>query len=746
MSMRMMNSEKQIYRRSVILFIVRFVLYLFAFAVPLFHPAIAVSYDITGWITWFMLVPSEMLIAFLFRPKRRATISTSIFAVVPVLAVSVFLAGSLSDFLLFLIASAGSFLSTMLVFRSRFPGLPSLIPEQFFLCFVYYRLLGFSRSSESIAHASGGINRFLFALILIAFVVHSFVLFAAAFQSRRGQKPVRGKKEALIFGSIGVFFLTLVLFILPSDFVEHSAVVNLLENKVIPQPIPLDSEGRGIANGNLRPWDRFKGQGEEGGNGEAKLEGIPSESWGQGTGPGGQERQYAVMVVASPMDPTYLAGSYFEYFDPKLGFQPRTDQELNNLSKLRLIETWKDTKSISDRLRIPVPVFTVSTLSERYLAYRPFSVEPTTMNKTYYPFSFSFNAVSRMSIAAPEQLLSSGRLTEKEQHDLKPYLEVPLEENDRRIFESYLGKTIKAEMVPYEKIDAIVKSFSEFKYFIGFADDVSVQNMTRFLTETKEGDCTEFSNTSAVLARLAGIPARVVTGYLASSGLQTEAHIRGLVMLRQAVELLKAFPLEELFLVTTAHRHSWVQVYLSGFGWLDIETTAHAIPPVGLGDPNKRNVVIPLIQAQKERKSARPFPWKILGFFLLAGGAAIAAGIYAYRYGREAWYAVLSKRRDIQGAIAMQRLLLLKLAAYGFRLKSPAETMKEFAAQYPIIGRFADIYTELRYRERLEREERERMFDDLSDEFRKCIAEAKNGRLVKKIRYIFNLRGLRRQW
>jgi len=81
-------------------------------------------------------------------------------------------------------------------------------------------------------------------------------------------------------------------------------------------------------------------------------------------------------------------------------------------------------------------------------------------------------------------------------------------------------------------------------------------------------------------------------------------------MLRNAIALLRDFPLEELFLVTTAHRHSWVQYYIPDYGWIDFETTSSAIPPVGMGDPNARDVVIPLLGEEPSLTPIAVFPWR----------------------------------------------------------------------------------------------------------------------------------------
>ena len=105
------------------------------------------------------------------------------------------------------------------------------------------------------------------------------------------------------------------------------------------------------------------------------------------------------------------------------------------------------------------------------------------------------------------------------------------------------------------KILAILMSFGDYQYNVSDNDDFSIARLKDFLLDTKDGDCVEFSNTAAMLGRLAGIPSRVVTGYLAADSLQTMAHLRGLAALRSKIKVLQEFPFEDIYLVTDAHSH-----------------------------------------------------------------------------------------------------------------------------------------------------------------------------------------------
>ena len=183
----------------------------------------------------------------------------------------------------------------------------------------------------------------------------------------------------------------------------------------------------------------------------------------------------------------------------------------------------------------------------------------------------------------------------------------------------------------YARIEALMQGFSTYQYQLGFDDNMDLYDIEEFLFTAKSGDCTEFSNSLALLARFIGVPSRVVTGYLATRGLQTQYHTEGLAMLRQSIPRLQEYDIDSLYLVTTAHRHSWTQLYIPPFGWIDFESTSTAIPPESSGDANSRRIVIPIIEAQKNRSRETAFKWDVLFRIILSLTALSLASVYAYK-------------------------------------------------------------------------------------------------------------------
>jgi transglutaminase-like putative cysteine protease len=77
-----------------------------------------------------------------------------------------------------------------------------------------------------------------------------------------------------------------------------------------------------------------------------------------------------------------------------------------------------------------------------------------------------------------------------------------------------------------------------------------------FLFDTKSGFCEHYSSAFTVLMRAAGIPARVVTGYLGG----------------------EANPIGDYVIVRQADAHAWTEVWLRGSGWTRVDPTAAVSP------------------------------------------------------------------------------------------------------------------------------------------------------------------------
>lgn len=81
-------------------------------------------------------------------------------------------------------------------------------------------------------------------------------------------------------------------------------------------------------------------------------------------------------------------------------------------------------------------------------------------------------------------------------------------------------------------------------------------SVDEFLFETRRGFCEHYAGSFVFLMRAAGIPARVVTGYLGGS----------------------PNPLADYFIVRQSDAHAWAEVWLPDAGWVRVDPTAAVAP------------------------------------------------------------------------------------------------------------------------------------------------------------------------
>ncbi|UUT36684.1 DUF3488 and transglutaminase-like domain-containing protein [Microbacterium elymi] len=115
----------------------------------------------------------------------------------------------------------------------------------------------------------------------------------------------------------------------------------------------------------------------------------------------------------------------------------------------------------------------------------------------------------------------------------------------------------------YDRLIALQNWFrgSEFEYSLtapaqsGF-DSSGVSSIADFLRE-KSGYCIHFASAFAIMARVLGMPSRIVVGYLPGTA--------------DTASLTQGKPME--YYVSSAQLHAWPEVHFSGIGWIPFEPT-----------------------------------------------------------------------------------------------------------------------------------------------------------------------------
>ena len=106
-------------------------------------------------------------------------------------------------------------------------------------------------------------------------------------------------------------------------------------------------------------------------------------------------------------------------------------------------------------------------------------------------------------------------------------------------------------------VERVLEHFNQqpFRYSLS-VPVLGRQPVDEFLFETRAGYCEHYASAFAVMMRLAGIPARVVTGYLGGWYNQ----------------------LGDYWLVRQSDAHAWTEVWLPGDGWTRVDPTAAVSP------------------------------------------------------------------------------------------------------------------------------------------------------------------------
>ncbi|MGD8285448.1 MAG: DUF3488 and transglutaminase-like domain-containing protein [Desulfobacterales bacterium] len=110
---------------------------------------------------------------------------------------------------------------------------------------------------------------------------------------------------------------------------------------------------------------------------------------------------------------------------------------------------------------------------------------------------------------------------------------------------------------PEHIIDAALRFFKENKFAYTLNPPaLGAQSIDDFLFRTRKGYCEHYASAFAFLMRAANIPARIVAGYLGG----------------------ELNPYGNYLLVRQADAHVWVEVWLSGKGWVRVDPTSVVAP------------------------------------------------------------------------------------------------------------------------------------------------------------------------
>lgn len=302
------------------------------------------------------------------------------------------------------------------------------------------------------------------------------------------------------------------------------------------------------------------------------------------------------------------------------------------------------------------------------------------------PRQLQYTAVSQTPIPSGTDLNALGARPVSTLNDPQKYLALPpISDQLREIAKDIVGDADSA----YLAAVAIQRHLRSFTYDLQVAAQHDITSLEQFLTVVQRGYCEQFATSMAVLARIQGIPSRVVIGFGPGTAISNQG--RG-----------------TLYQVTTLDAHAWTEIWIEGAGWIAFEPTPRAGfgiispytlgPPAGGGQSEPQPTVAPTVEPTTEptrqpgtqpTPTTEPAPNESPVSAIVEVGAKVLAGVAAFALlaaiSLGAWRRALSKSH--RGVPAGYRLFLAACDGLGLGRRR-AETPREHAIR---LGRLPGI-------------------------------------------------------
>ncbi len=334
----------------------------------------------------------------------------------------------------------------------------------------------------------------------------------------------------------------------------------------------------------------------------------------------------------------------------------------------------------------------------------------------------------RAGINADYQLLAQAPITSRMRYEMESYLDygigadnnpaamrrmlaLPSDFNPRT---RELGQKLREQHVGNEAIvNAALGLLREQKFVYTLEPPLLGRHaVDEFLFATRSGFCEHFASAFVVLMRAAGVPARVVTGYLGG-----EYNALG-----------------NYLIVRQSDAHGWAEVWLESRGWVRVDPTNAVSParsegglaaalPEGVSLPRGMRTIHPLLREvamtldslanawnqtvlgyNLETQRALLFraglddtTWRTLAMLLIAAATVVTLLL--------AFFTLRNRRHKNDPALAAYHLFCTKTARAGLarlEFEGPADYAARLAAARPDVADAAraitQLYIELRYK------------------------------------------------
>jgi transglutaminase-like putative cysteine protease len=165
---------------------------------------------------------------------------------------------------------------------------------------------------------------------------------------------------------------------------------------------------------------------------------------------------------------------------------------------------------------------------------------------------------------------------------------------------------------PYERAKAIEAFLRQYPYSLDLPMPPHDRDLVDyFIFDLQRGYCDYYATAMVVMARAAGLPARLVIGYAAGEYDYLQAR----------------------YIVRQSDAHSWVEIYFAGIGWVAFEPTANRpeISYPGRAQPTHAAAVIEALGFPTTEEEARVQPLNVVGTVLVVV-SLLLAGFFVARH------------------------------------------------------------------------------------------------------------------
>lgn len=250
-----------------------------------------------------------------------------------------------------------------------------------------------------------------------------------------------------------------------------------------------------------------------------------------------------------------------------------------------------------------------------------------------------YTVISYISEITAEQLRTAG--SSYPEAIIRRYLRLPESVPERVLRQA--REVTQAALTPYDRAVAIETYLRSFPYTLEVERPPSGRDVVDyFLFTAQQGYCDYYATAMVVLARAAGLPARIVVGYTSGEyDFQSAKYI-----------------------IRKENAHSWVDVYFDGVGWVEFEPTAGQ-PAIGRMDNNTASLPLPKLSPGKLALSWLKTGWAALasslGGQLLIAGVGLILLLFLWQAG-EVWFLrLLPARRAISRMYSRMELASSRL-------------------------------------------------------------------------------------